>query len=901
MYRAYPPPSQHPPDGEKTNGTSNGAGSGRSPTRSAIGSGPPKVFSGPPPMGSLSSAAAAAGVGGGAALPGGIRAMPKIKFGNPTLGVPPPTKKQRAIPGKAIGVSGGSLGAVSGMSRDALTKLADEGIARRRAALRNLKARTSNAPSILERAKAVTSNSASNTGASSASSTTTTTKPAPTTQPQQQSQYQMRTRPIAVSHSPLRPTKSAVPNTSTSEKPNNTSNGTESSSDPVVPAPRITNLGMRLASNAPNPANTNGPPTSSPPRKQYEAPPRKKIETPAPFQAQPKTQTQPQPVPTASSSSANHSQSKPIESPPMVMPTSDVSSVPPLVDEKKSPEISDKKVKTINVGPPPTTIEGTISSGMNGNKSSSTQSVTAIDTATSTSTATAPPPVVPLLEPKTTKSKRETLSTMWNAAASPIRPHSNGNGNGKANGFGNGNGNGNGINGDSGKTEEVTTKNDKNGNGQSATLRMVKELRKAKEDKEEAMKRLARLESEVMELRLKRESQNGRGRGRGHGQQTTEHSDGSPRRRRMKSPEPTTRSRPDMDPLADKEVATRAVDTVEDVFASDLATYVVRKPYGKSHDMEHVFVDDEDGDGGRVAWENSVESYGNSATVKDDKTIEVLAKLKADGSVLLIWGSSSCRHGIPTHGDQGILGYEFKTFDDVEYMEGSLGKIIFIDEEGNDGEYWLDPVYEEALNIRESYCSNVFSAALALKAASTSPEPFVGGPSHGNGFGQQFHSASPPGLDQQSPPGPSHALPNGNVPKPPVANVCVGTEDMPKPKVSDAGTKPQQPATASTSTSTSKQQQQQPPKPKKKKQPKQKEEPVDDASGSVDILPHFILFFFSSIFSMIWFILMFPVRVTRVFLTSAVMFAIGHFLWMHFADIQDAMNMGAAIDTQYNI
>ena len=94
-----------------------------------------------------------------------------------------------------------------------------------------------------------------------------------------------------------------------------------------------------------------------------------------------------------------------------------------------------------------------------------------------------------------------------------------------------------------------------------------------------------------------------------------------------------------------------------------------------------------------------------------------MAMVEADGSILHIHGDA-CRHGLPVIGDNGsITGYEFKTFADVESMDGALGKVIFIDSEGNDGEYWLDPIYEEALKIRESYCSNVFSAALALASA----------------------------------------------------------------------------------------------------------------------------------------------------------------------------------------
>ena len=354
----------------------------------------------------------------------------------------------------------------------------------------------------------------------------------------------------------------------------------------------------------------------------------------------------------------------------------------------------------------------------------------------------------------------------------------------------------------------------------------------------------------------------------------------------MKSPEPSSRNRPDSNPLADDNIASMAVETVEDVFTSNLATYAVRKPYGGDEEMEYTFAEEHFGEIYQkcpVSWIEPVPSYLKNATVKDEKSLEVLARLEADGSILIIYGNS-CRHGVPNIGNDGAPGYEFQTFDNVEYMEDSLGKIIYVDSEGNDGEYWLDSVYEEALKIRESYCSNVFSAALALKASSPHSSTCSNGtPVTLNGFGQHHES---PALS--SPPIPSPR----ETPKVPVADACVGTEDLSqKPQREESRVNSENPANSA-------------PKPPKS-QPIEKEKidqsAQDQDTGSTDVLSSFIIYFFSTIFSIVWFFVMIPVRVTRFTIKITIIFGFLHYLWLFLADNNDALGMGALINTNYNI
>jgi hypothetical protein len=229
-------------------------------------------------------------------------------------------------------------------------------------------------------------------------------------------------------------------------------------------------------------------------------------------------------------------------------------------------------------------------------------------------------------------------------------------------------------------------------------------------------------------------------------------------------------------------------------------------------------------------------------------------------------------------GDNGsITGYEFKTFADVESMDGALGKVIFIDSEGNDGEYWLDPIYEEALKIRESYCSNVFSAALALASA---PEPVAAHMTSptANGIGHAVDNAPP-----------TIMMPPASSPAPVAVDASASVnKDEPKIKenVDQKQSVPQKEA---------------PKEMEKPKKQQEKEQPQLDDNGSTDILSFFFIWFFSTIFKIVWFILMIPVRVVNCTLTIGIVVSIVHLLWLYFADNRDAIDMGALMSNKFNI
>lgn len=474
--------------------------------------------------------------------------------------------------------------------------------------------------------------------------------------------------------------------------------------------------------------------------------------------------------------------------------------------------------------------------------------------------------------------------------------------------------------------DQVTNTMEKESSGvhsstESSTLRLVRELRMAKQEKEQAMKRMAELESQVMELRFQVvqdtdgiSSQNvERTGGRSFDRNGDMMNRTRSRRRMMKSPEPR-RDRSE-DPLQDISIASRAVETVEEVFESPLARFVVRKPYGGNETKVCTF--GRDGENGEkstvvenpvVEWIESIEGYLKNATVKDEKTLEVAAKVEADSSVLIVYGDSCC-HGIPKVGNDGTFaGYDFKTFENIEYMEESLGKVIYIDSEGNDGEYWLDAIYEEALKIRESYCSNVFSAALALKAAEPATRSdvrpmnmlhgaFASDPIHHAQQPQKQHPFPPPDFTTMNVPPPSSTASSGGRMKPTMVDECVGTEDL-SPVVSSTSTSTSDP---SSSVETSKPCPSEPQKQSTQHQPKQQQQQQQQGFGSTDILSWLMVSLFSTIGSIVWFILMIPVRVTQVTFTICIMVAAVNFLWLYVADTKIAMDMGAMIDKQYNI
>lgn len=379
---------------------------------------------------------------------------------------------------------------------------------------------------------------------------------------------------------------------------------------------------------------------------------------------------------------------------------------------------------------------------------------------------------------------------------------------------------------------------------------------------------------------------------------------------RIKSPMPTQRRfQQAQSPLADNQIASRAVETVEDMYCSDMARFYVRKPYGGNETMlcslkvpdssnqSHSMRDGVSSDTKlnkspvKVEWVEPVESYLRNATVHDEKTLEVMAKIGADDSILILYGSCNIKHGTVKLGNDGtIVGHEWMTIENVDDTNEPLGRVMYIDVDGNDGEYWLDTIYEEALKIRESYSSNVFSAAMAIKATTSDQTKEQKDLFH-------VQSRQEPGLQAQSP-----IMTRTEIPSPiklstmssrKTVDACIGTDDL-------VTTKPSGSIGVSVEPKKNKPEVEPIKHTSEKSTIPPPDEPYED-SGSTDALSRFIIFFFSSIFNFIWFMLIsLPVKmVWWTFLSMALCTATA-LIWLFLSDDNGAKGLGAGIDFAFN-
>jgi hypothetical protein len=138
-------------------------------------------------------------------------------------------------------------------------------------------------------------------------------------------------------------------------------------------------------------------------------------------------------------------------------------------------------------------------------------------------------------------------------------------------------------------------------------------------------------------------------------------------RKRVATPHP---KRVNMNGEEDKFLA-KATETNPDEFDSDLATYVVRRPYAPHND-----------DFWKDVGELSKEEYKANASVGKPRSLEICAKIKADGSILVLSGESNVRHKKPR-------GKKWKHFEEVDALDKTLGSVMFIDGQANEGEYLL--------------------------------------------------------------------------------------------------------------------------------------------------------------------------------------------------------------------
>jgi len=230
--------------------------------------------------------------------------------------------------------------------------------------------------------------------------------------------------------------------------------------------------------------------------------------------------------------------------------------------------------------------------------------------------------------------------------------------------------------------------------------------------------------------------------------------------------------------------------------------------------------------------------YAREANVDDPSTLEVVAIVTAaDQSLLTVYGAGQARHQ-PKVGRTTEFG-----IDDV------LGSLTYIDKDANEKEYSLDELYEAATQVREHYCSIVRSTADGLR----------------------LRGLDGPMMVQQSPASAQDSPRNSS------SATRVETQD--KAVATDMVGSEQPPAAAD-----------------KAEQKKPKPAPPPPEDSGPDILASAIQLFFSSIFSLVWFLVVgLPLRIltsTFVLAASAVLLS---YLWLLLADDHGAGELGATV------
>jgi hypothetical protein len=313
-----------------------------------------------------------------------------------------------------------------------------------------------------------------------------------------------------------------------------------------------------------------------------------------------------------------------------------------------------------------------------------------------------------------------------------------------------------------------------------------------------------------------------------------------PARKRMPTPQPKGSKPDDADTKFLTEVAKCAVFEFE---VQGLASYIIRRPFGLPTEKELWY----------LAGQRNSKMYEKSADVHKASTLEVVAMIEGDKSVLALYDDATVRHR--TKESDGT----WKDHGNVDERDKPLGSIMYIDGKANEKEYSLDDVFEGAIAARHHYCSSLVVAAAALRLQKNS-QPSV-----------------PELVSEQSPPtsGPTQLK---QTPKVETSEICVGTEDLPFPPATKAA-----PSDGAQKAS---------------KSPSKPPPPTEDVT---DVLSVFFSMFFGSIFWAIWTVFVrIPLRIiaTTVYMLVGVM--ILSMVGVYLADDNGAAAMGAVVTSMYN-
>ena len=135
------------------------------------------------------------------------------------------------------------------------------------------------------------------------------------------------------------------------------------------------------------------------------------------------------------------------------------------------------------------------------------------------------------------------------------------------------------------------------------------------------------------------------------------------------------------------------------------ATFYIRRPYGLTTVPELFRV---------LSPHVTDEEYEMKSLVSSSKTIQVAISISADRSMMLLYGSAGVRY---KSNPNDLHCEKWVNVPDIGFMDVPLG---YVNRENRDMgnrniEYSLDEIVEEAMFVREQYCSTIVSAALAME------------------------------------------------------------------------------------------------------------------------------------------------------------------------------------------
>ena len=158
----------------------------------------------------------------------------------------------------------------------------------------------------------------------------------------------------------------------------------------------------------------------------------------------------------------------------------------------------------------------------------------------------------------------------------------------------------------------------------------------------------------------------------------------------------------------ENEYLVKAAMSIPNEYGTLLASYLVRRPYVHGLDERRT---SDDASRDEIMWSSythltSKEEYQQRATALDPSSIDIVAFIEADGSVFTLTGRCNARHGRLSSSfanaasasgsfdgersyEEDAPSYDWVVFDDVEGTDRALGKVTYIDVEGDERDYWL--------------------------------------------------------------------------------------------------------------------------------------------------------------------------------------------------------------------